>query len=125
MPSHIIHTDPNQEYYFKEGCHILELLNSDKDETLSIARARVEPSKTTRAHTLDNVTERYVILQGEGRVEIDNLPATTVTAGDVVIIKPGCTQRITNMGNTDLVFLAICTPRFTAECYQELESHGM
>jgi len=28
-------------------------------------------------------------------------------------------QRITNIGDTDLVFLALCTPRFTRAAYED------
>jgi len=29
-------------------------------------------------------------------------------------------QRISNIGTNDLIFLAICNPRFTPECYESL-----
>jgi len=38
-----------------------------------------------------------------------------------VIIPADVTQRITNTGKTDLVFLSICTPRFEKECYKTME----
>lgn len=99
------------EYYFQEGCFIRELSNSELD-TLSIAQARVEPGVTTRWHWLKGTWERYVIISGEGCVEVGELTPQTVGAGDVVIIPPSCRQRITNTGSVDLIFLALCTPRF-------------
>ena len=45
----------------------------------------------------------------------------SVVPGDVVPIAPGCRQRIANTGNNDLIFLAVCTPRFTYDAYEELE----
>jgi mannose-6-phosphate isomerase-like protein (cupin superfamily) len=39
---------------------------------------------------------------------------------DVVSIPAGVRQRISNTGIDDLVFLAICTPRFVKENYVEL-----
>jgi len=39
----------------------------------------------------------------------------------VVLIPAACRQRITNTGAGDLVFLAICTPRFIYDAYEELE----
>lgn len=104
-----------------EGCHILELSNSDADPALSIARARVAPGAATRWHRLRGVAERYVILAGHGRVEVGEGPAREVAPGDVVLIPPGCPQRIANTGDADLVFLALCTPRFTPAAY---ESHA-
>jgi len=109
--------DPAAEYYFAEGCYITEVSNSTDDLQLSIARARVEPGKTTRWHYLLGLTERYVILEGSGMVEVGDLEPQQVTAGDVVIIPPGERQRITNSGEDDLVFLAICSPRFEESQY--------
>jgi mannose-6-phosphate isomerase-like protein (cupin superfamily) len=112
---------PEAELHTAEGCYINELSNSDADPEVSIARARVRPRVTTRWHRLAGTTERYVILSGAGKVEVGNLAAQTVSPGDVVLIPPGCRQRITGMGNEDLVFLAICTPRFRPEVYEDMD----
>lgn len=61
---------------------------SDNDEEASIARARVEPGVTTRLHRLAGITERYVILEGRGRVRVGNVPETELEPGDVVTIPP-------------------------------------
>jgi len=66
----LIHPAPPDEYYFAEGCFITEAWNAPADEAVSVARARVEPGVTTRWHRLHGVTERYVILEGRGRVEV-------------------------------------------------------
>ncbi len=111
----------NQEYLFTaEGCYITELSNTPADPDVSIAKARVEPNVTTTWHRLEGVTERYCILEGVGVVEIGEELAREVGAGDVVIIPPMVRQRISNTGKTDLIFLAICNPRFTLECYESL-----
>lgn len=54
-------------------------------------------------------------------MEVGGLPATAVGVGDVVRIPPGCPQRIANTGSSDLVFLAICTPRFLPQAYEDIE----
>lgn len=66
-------------------------------------------------------TELYVILSGQGVVKIGDLPATAMKTFDVTIIPPGTRQSITNIGNFDLIFLALCTPGFKPECYQDIE----
>lgn len=111
----------NTEYFFHEGCFITELSNHADDPTVSIAQARVEPHQTTRWHRLRDTIERYVILSGSGIVEIGDEPPRAVTKGDVVFIPALCPQRIQNTGDVDLIFLAICTPRFLPENYQDLE----
>jgi len=111
-----------QEYFFAaEGCYITELSNTPNDPDVSIARARVEPGVTTAWHRLTGVTERYCILSGTGLAEVGDEPAVNVRSGDVVVIAPMQRQRITNTGEEDLIFLAICNPRFTQECYEHLE----
>ena len=111
-----------EEFFTPEGCYITELSNIADDPDVSIARARVEPGMTTRWHRLRGTTERYVILNGEGLVEVGNQLPQEVTAGDVVLIPPVCRQRITNIGREDLIFLAICTPRFSKEAYEDVEN---
>jgi mannose-6-phosphate isomerase-like protein (cupin superfamily) len=114
--------EPGSEYYFDEGCYINELSNSGDDPELSIARARVAPGQTTRWHRLHDVSERYLVVEGRGLAEVDGLQPTEVGPGDVVIIPPGAAQRITGLGEQDLVFLAICSPPFTEQAYEEIAS---
>jgi hypothetical protein len=83
MKAGVVRPDPVQEFYTPERCYILELSNSLGDEALSIACARVEPRVTTAFHNVLDTVERYLILEGEGLVE--------------------------------LIFLALCTPRFQQE----------
>lgn len=93
--------------------------NGSHDPALSIARARVEPGVTTRWHHLIDTTERYVIVEGRALVEIGTALPETIGPGDVVLIAPMIRQRITNAGTKDLVFLALCTPRFEHRNYVE------
>ena len=121
MSDHVIHPDPAAEYWFPEGCHILETRNSPDDPALSVARARVPVGGCTRWHCLDGVTERYLLVAGAGEVEVGDERPQRVGAGDLVVIPAGMRQRIRNLGDEDLVFYALCTPRFRPECYRELD----
>lgn len=122
MKGRVLSCSEDKEYFFAENCHILELSNTPDDPELSIARVRVEPSVTTHLHRLHGVTERFVIQEGEGLVELGVQQGQAVSRGNVVVIPALCPQRITNTGKSDLIFLAICTPRFQPECYEDLES---
>ncbi|MDP4611513.1 MAG: cupin domain-containing protein [Opitutales bacterium] len=110
------------EFYTEEKCYITELSNSSADPDVSIARARIVPGVTTRLHRLSKSFERYVILSGTGEVEVGELPKQTVRSGDVVLIPPMCPQRIKNIGKEDLIFLAICSPRFSEEDYEDIDT---
>nr|WP_320011129.1 cupin domain-containing protein [uncultured Desulfobulbus sp.] len=113
----------NQEYYFEEGCYITELHNTLADPAVSVARARVRPGETTRWHSLEGIEERYLILAGTGLAEIGEAPPQPVAPGESVSIASGQRQRITNTGREDLIFLAVCTPRFVPEAYTDLEAN--
>jgi mannose-6-phosphate isomerase-like protein (cupin superfamily) len=120
MNPKIISSDTKHEFHTHEECWITESWNSPEDIALSIARARVEPGVTTRWHALEAIQERYLITAGTGRVEVGDLPPTIVKKGDVVIIPPGVRQRVTNTGQSDLIFYALCTPRFEEKYYRDL-----
>ncbi|QFY41462.1 cupin domain-containing protein [Candidatus Methylospira mobilis] len=121
MQETIRHQDSGEEFYTPERCYITELSNLPGDPDASIARARVLPGVTTRWHRLKGVIERYYIVAGYGVVEVGELPPKEVHPGDVVLIPSMCRQRITNSGAEDLVFLAICTPRFLNEVYEDID----
>ena len=118
----IFKSDPGSEFFSDERCFITEILNTDAIQDVSIARARVEPGVTAELHRL-SVDEVYYILEGSGIVEIDNSFRGKVAKGDVVHIRSGLAQRITNISDSDLLFLCICSPKFKPETYTSLEQN--
>ena len=123
MKEAIKHQNLINEFYTLEKCYITELSNTPDDPDVSIARAKVEPGVTTRWHRLKGTVERYYIVNGTGRVEVGKLSPKEVKPGDIVLIPPMCRQRITNIGSEDLVFIAICTPRFSNDVYKDIEDN--
>jgi len=121
MRAEIKSTAGVSEFETDERCHIQEVANDAGDEMVSIARARVEPGVTTAWHKLIGISERYIIVCGQGRVEIDAMEPVEVVPGDVVRIPAGIRQRITNIGTQDLVFYAVCAPPFQQSLYVNLE----
>jgi mannose-6-phosphate isomerase-like protein (cupin superfamily) len=108
------------EFWTPERCYISELLNNDRTPEVSIARTRVEPGVTTQLHSL-SVAEWYVIESGSGLMTVGDRTAARVTVGDVVNIPKHRPQKIHNDGAEDLLFLCVCAPRFSQECYTSLE----
>ncbi|MGD8950849.1 MAG: cupin domain-containing protein [Desulfobacterales bacterium] len=121
MRSEVKKNNVATEFETEERCYIAEIANDSGDEYVSIARARVEPGVTTAWHKLNGVTERYIIISGQGCVEINDLNPIDVFENDVVRIPADTPQRITNTGQIDLIFFAVCSPRFVTSCYVSLE----
>ena len=109
------------EFPTDERCSITEVLNLSESPEASLALARVAPGVTTRLHAVRGIVERYIVLSGEGFVEVGGETAK-VGPGDRVLIPAGVPQRITNTGAGDLAFYCLCTPRFRQEAYVDLEA---
>ena len=108
------------ETWTRERCFITELINSAEQPEVSLARARVEPGVTTELHRL-SVWEWYILESGEGLVRVADREPFSVRPRDVVTVEKNAAQQITNTGNSDLIFLCVCAPRFSPECYTSLE----
>ena len=94
-----------------DGCMIRELANAateDRAFRYSFAEARVAAGEKTQPHALAT-SEVYYILQGTGRMHIDDESAT-VGAGDFIDIPPKARQWIENIGEEELVFICIVDP---------------
>ncbi|WP_198263148.1 cupin domain-containing protein [sulfur-oxidizing endosymbiont of Gigantopelta aegis] len=121
MNTYLTPYDPNKQFSTPERCTINELLNHAGDSQCSIARAAVAPGICTQLHALKNTIERYIILSGQGRVFINHEAPEEVSALDSISIPADVAQKIENTGQTELVFLCICTPRFEQKNYYTLE----
>ncbi len=122
MQPKIVKANTLNPYLTPEHCYIAENF-SDKD--VSIAVATVKPGVTTKAHHLKGIQEIYIITAGDGKVAFSGLEPTLVHAGDVIVIPAGVSQKITNTGQTNLVFYCVCTPRFTEACYFDDEAEKL
>ena len=108
------------EYFTEERCYITEICNSPISPDGSLAIARVPAGVTTQLHYLNGINETYIIIEGEGEVEVDE-SFYLVSTGDQVAIPAGVSQRITSLGQNDLRFYCLCVPRFLPDAYVNLE----
>ena len=92
-------------------CELLHPAKEGKDLKIpySIAHAIVKPGETTLPHKLKTSSEVYFILEGEGKIIIDDESAE-VHSGQTIYIPLNSKQYIQNTGNSDLKFLCIVYP---------------
>ena len=119
MPEKIFNKNIS-EFWTPERCFIQEILNDSSHPNSSLAVARVPPGVTTQLHRLNGTEETYIIKRGDGILEIDG-EKSELQLGDAIIIPAGASQKISNIGDEDLEFFCLCTPRFLPECYENLE----
>ena len=80
----------------------------------SLAEVTIPVGGTVVEHFHKTIEELYYILTGTGLMKIED-EVREVGPGDTVIILPGQRHKITNNGQAPLVFLACCSPEWTAE----------
>ena len=105
-----------EEFIAGDNTILRELFNPLKDDIdlrYSLAHAIVKPGDTTYRHSL-KTSEVYYIMQGIGKMQIDN-ECETIKAGETLYIPPLAVQSITNIGTENLVFLAIVDPAWKPE----------
>jgi mannose-6-phosphate isomerase-like protein (cupin superfamily) len=78
----------------------------------SLAHAVVKPGTKTKPHSL-KISEVYYILEGQGRMHVDN-EAADVGPGAVIDISLHVVQFIENTGKNDIIFLCIVDPAWCA-----------
>jgi mannose-6-phosphate isomerase-like protein (cupin superfamily) len=79
----------------------------------SLAEAWLEPGQATQRHYHARSEELYVLLDGEGEMEVDGERAC-VGPGDAILIPPGARHQI-RAGAGPLRFLCCCAPPYSDE----------
>lgn len=113
---HLVNLRDVAPFTTKDGSEIRELLahrnSCIRNQTL--AEARVAPGATTATHHHVRTEEIYYILEGSGRMFLDD-ESRDVGPGDAVAIPPGARHHITNTGPAVLRFLCCCAPGYEHE----------
>jgi mannose-6-phosphate isomerase-like protein (cupin superfamily) len=93
----------------KDGSTIRELHHTQRQ---SLAEAALEPGQSTQRHFHRQSEEIYVVLDGEGDLEIDG-ETRRVGPGDAALIPPGAWHEIRAV--SALRFLCCCAPPYSHE----------
>jgi mannose-6-phosphate isomerase-like protein (cupin superfamily) len=97
----------------KDGSEIRELLAHRNSciRQQSLAEARLPAGAATTPHYHPAAEEIYYLLEGRGRMQIED-DVREVGPGDAVAIPPGARHQIATIGATPLRFLCCCAPGY-------------
>ncbi|QEG33249.1 cupin domain-containing protein [Bythopirellula goksoeyrii] len=100
----------------KDGSEIRELLAHRNSciTNQSLAEARLPVGERTDPHYHPLCEEIYYLLEGSGRMQIED-DVQDVSPGDAIAIPPGARHQITNTGSETLRFLCCCAPAYEHE----------
>ena len=95
-----------------DGSTIRVLLDAETGaRNQSLAEAWLEPGQSTQRHYHARSEELYVLLEGEGGMEVDG-DSSHVGPGEAVLIPPGARHQITASEGGPLRFLCCCAPQY-------------
>jgi mannose-6-phosphate isomerase-like protein (cupin superfamily) len=80
----------------------------------SLAEASLRPGQATQSHYHAATEEIYVLLEGEGEMEVDG-EVRRVGPGDAILIPPGARHQIRAERDAALRFLCCCAPPYRDE----------
>ena len=99
------------QFVAKDSSKIREIC---KMECASLAEAVVSVGERTKKHRHMRSDEIYFILEGQGRMEVEE-EREEVSAGEAILIRKGEAHCIENIGTAPLRFLCICSPPYSDE----------
>ena len=90
------------------------------DANHSVARIIIPPGKSSSLHYHKSTQETYFILKGECMMKVDDREFGLLP-GQACWIEAGEVHQIRNIGETELVFIALCAPSWSPEDSFEVE----
>jgi len=112
----VVNRNKVKPFLARDATEIREILRPTNSslKNQSLAEARVAPGKATLEHYHPKAEEIYYILQGKGKMKIDD-EVREIGPGDGIVILPGKRHKMWNAGEDELVFLCCCSPAYTDE----------
>ena len=107
----IIDRNKIKPFITKDQAELREFFHSGN---MSFAEATVSIRKTTEYHLHKSSEEIYYIVEGEGLMEVEG-EEKKVSKDQAVSIPPKKRHRISNVGNSQLRFLCLCSPSYSDE----------
>jgi len=80
----------------------------------SLAHASIPVGGKSLPHTLTHSDELYYFLSGQGQIFIEE-EHENVKSGEIVLVPAGSQQWVENTGESELVFICIVSPPWSAD----------
>jgi mannose-6-phosphate isomerase-like protein (cupin superfamily) len=107
--------DDSSPFTTVDGSTIRVLLDGETGtRNQSLAEAWLEPGQETQRHYHARSEELYVLLDGEGEIEVDG-ERSHVGPGQAILIPPGARHQIRASDGGPLRFLCCCAPPYAHE----------
>ena len=106
--------DDAEPFTTADGSTIRVLLDAEVGgaRNQSLAEATLAPGQETQRHYHAASEELYVLLDGEGEMEVEG-ERRRVGPGDAILIPPGAWHQIRASGDRELRFLCCCAPPYS------------
>lgn len=79
----------------------------DEDDTFKVKKIVVNPGQRISYQTHEHRAEYWTIVLGHGLVTLEDGEDKAVQVGDAIYIEKGDPHRISNLGESDLVFIEV------------------
>jgi len=80
----------------------------------SVAEIVIPPGKSSLCHYHNVAEETFYVLRGEGRLRVDD-EELDLSPGQACLIEPSEIHQVFNVGDDELVFLAVSSPPWSPE----------
>ena len=91
----------------------------------SLAEATVAVEKATTAHYHRTSEELYLVVEGLGRLVVDD-EERDIAEGDCALIAPGSVHKLFNIGSRPLRVICACSPAYSrCYCFPTTKTHQL
>jgi mannose-6-phosphate isomerase-like protein (cupin superfamily) len=110
----VVNRSEVKPFITKDSSEIREILAPANSgiRNQSLAEAGIAPGSSTDEHFHPQTEEIYYVLQGQGRIRVED-EERDVVPGDGIAILPGHRHKMWNTGELPLVFLCCCSPAYS------------
>lgn len=94
--------------------HLLLAAGQFGSENLAVTWVEGEPGSEQAIHSHENREQVYVVVQGQGAMRVGD-EVETVGPGTAILVPPGTSHSIRNVGEETLIYVSATSPPFAMQ----------